>query len=249
LEQYPYTAGSTALWILLPPWTLEGGFDKTMERLKDRNMRAKIKREIKEGIPGWENPVEEAGWGEIFVSSLLSEKNKRFIGKSLQEIAETLGKGPEDTLFDLLVEEKGVVSMVIFLMSEEDVRTIMKHRLQMFCTDGLLPPGKSHPRVYGTYPKVLGKYVREEQIMTLEEAIRKMTSYPAQRLRLKDRGAIRIGAAADLVVFDSYRIMDRATYEEPNRYPEGIEYVIVNGQVTVERGKHTGVLAGEVLRR
>ncbi len=249
LENYPYTAGSTTLWSLLPPWALEGGFEKTMERLMDRPMRVKMKSEIREGIHRWENIAKEARWDGIKVSSLVSEENNRFIGKNMQEIADALGKDPEDALFDLLVEERGAVSMVFFHMSEEDVRAIMKHPLQMFCTDGLLTSGKPHPRVYGTYPKVLGRYVREEQIMTFEEAIRKMTSYPAQRLGLSDRGIIRIGACADLVVFDPHRIFDNATYEDPCRFPDGIEYVIVNGQVTVERGRHTGILAGKVLRK
>jgi len=249
LEQYPYTAGSTMLWALLPPWSLEGGFEKTIERLKDPDMRARMKQEIRDGIPGWEDFVQESGWEGIFVSSLPSEKNKRFVGKNLREIAEALTKHPTDALFDLLIEEKGAVSMVLFIMSEEDVRTIMKHPLQMFCTDGLLPPGKPHPRVYGTYPRVLGKYVREERIIALEEAIRKMTSYPAERLRLRDRGIIKVGAWADLVIFNPDRIADRATYEDPSQYPEGIECVIVNGQVAVKKGEHTGIRAGKVLKR
>ncbi len=247
-EQYPYTAGSTALWALLPPWALEGGFEKTLARLKDPALRERMKKEVREGTAEWSSPVKEAGWDNTIISSLTSKKNRHFLGKSVSSIAASLKKTPEDVLFDLLNEERGAVSIILFIMSEENVRTIMAHPLQMFCTDGLLPPGKPHPRAYGTYPRVLGRYVRKSHDLSIEEAIRKMTSYPAQRLRLADRGIIRVGAWADLVIFDPTTIIDTATYAKPARYPQGIRYVIVNGQVTVEKSHHTGRRSGQVLR-
>ena len=173
----------------------------------------------------------------------------------MAEIAKIMGKPDEFTaLCDLLLEEKGKVTIIVFSMNEEDIRRIMKHPLQMFGSDSwsiTLHPtftrGKPHPRFYGTYPRVFRKYVREEGLLTLEEAIRKMTSFPAGKFRIKDRGLLKPGMWADIVVFNPKKIMDKATYQDPHQYPEGIKYVIVNGEVVIEDGEHIGSLPGKIL--
>ena len=177
------------------------------------------------------------------------------MGKSLKEAAEILGKHPFDAAADLLIEEEGAVSIVYFAMCEEDVETVMKNRNVMVGSDGyalspegVLGRGKPHPRSYGAFPRVLGVYVRERRVIPWEEAIRKMTSMPAQKMGLFDRGLLRKGMWADIVVFNPRTVRDRATFENPHRFPEGIEYVLVNGELVVERGTHTGLTPGKVLR-
>lgn len=255
-DQYPYRAGMTSLVTLLPPWAHEGGMDRLLERLRNPKDRERMRRDIEKGIPGWENFVASCGWENIYVSYVKTEKNKPLEGKNLTEIAKIKGKPDEFTaLCDLLLEEEGVATMVLFMMDEGDIRRIMKHPLSMVGSDswsvapyGVLGVGKPHPRFYGTYPRVLGRYVREYNILRLEDAIRKMTSLPAQKIGLWDRGIIRVGAWADITVFNPDKVIDKATYQDPHQYPEGIEYVLVNGEVVVERGEHTGILAGKVLR-
>jgi len=246
-DQYPYRAGSTFLSSLLPPWAHVGGTQKLLERLRNPQDREKIKKDIGEGVPGWENWVSYCGWEGIVISSVRTEKNKPLEGKSLSQIAKNTGKDVFAALFDLLLEEEGAGSMVLFAMDEEDIRRIVRHPTQMVCTDGLLG-GKPHPRVYGAFPRVLGRYVREEHVLTLEQAIRKMTSLPAQRLKLWDRGLLKEGLWADIVVFDPRTIIDKATFEDPHQHPDGINYVFVNGELVVEKEKHTGVRKGKVLR-
>jgi N-acyl-D-amino-acid deacylase len=172
--------------------------------------------------------------------------NKLFEGKNLEQIGEERQQDPLEALFDLVLEEENAATMVSFSMSEDDVRTVMRSPLQMVCTDGIVL-GRPHPRVYGSFPRVLGRYVRQG-VLRLEEAVRKMTSLPAQRFGLLDRGLIKPGMSADITVFDPETVMDTATYEDPIRFPKGIEYVIVNGEVTVERGEHTGCRNGKILR-
>jgi len=247
-DQYPYTAGSTTLTAILPPWVREGGVNKIIQRLKDPEQRLRIKKDIQTGVPGWDNQVAYGGWDGIIITSVASRKNKGLEGKTISEIAQLQKKSQADAAFDLLIEENTDVGMVIFCMTEQDVRTVMKHHIQMVGTDGLLGDGKPHPRAYGTYPRILGKYVREEKVLTLEEAIRKMTSFPAQRLGLKDRGLIMEEMYADVVVFNPKTIVDVATYENPIQYPIGVEYVLVNGEIVVDKGKHTGAVPGKVLR-
>lgn len=255
-DQYPYTAGMTSLATLLPPWAHEGGLEKLVERLKSPEERRKIRLDMEKGIPGWENMAVTYGWENIHVSSVKTDKNSSLEGKNLVEIAKEKKKPNEFTaLFDLLLEEEGQATMVIFSMDEDDVRRVMTHPSQMVGTDslsvapyGIMSAGKPHPRFYGTYPRILGRYVREEGVLTLEDAIRRMTSLPAQRFRLKNRGMIMEGMWADITIFDSDTIIDKATYDDPHRYPEGIEYVLVNGHIVLERGKNTGIHAGKVLR-
>jgi N-acyl-D-amino-acid deacylase len=251
---YPYTAGSTMFLAALPPWALEGGVPKTLQRLKDPSLRAKIKDQFVNAPPpepggqSWENYVNYVGWENIFISSVESQKNQSWVGRSVAEIASQEGKEPAEMAFHILLEEDGRVGMILFSMDEEKMALGLRHPLGMVCTDGLLG-GKPHPRVYGTFPRVLGKYVRERKDLTLVEAIRKMTSLPAQRLGLKDRGILSEGKAADIVVFDPEAVIDRATYENPRQYPEGIQHVIVNGALSVANGRFTGRLGGRVLKK
>ncbi|MFB0558785.1 MAG: amidohydrolase family protein [Candidatus Bathyarchaeia archaeon] len=257
VDQYPYRAGSTSLVTCLPPWAHEGGMEKLLSRLQDPELRDRMRRNIEKGIEGWENFAGELGWGNVLVTRVVSEENKPLEGKNMEEIMEMRGDPDAFTsLFDLILEEEGAVGMVIFAMEEEDVRRIMRHPLQMVGTDsgsssttGFMRRGKPHPRGYGTYLRILGRYVRELGVLRLEEAVRKMTSFPAQRFGILDRGLLRPGMWADMVVFDPGTVIDKATYQDPHQYPEGIEYIIVNGVVTVEKGKYMCALAGRTLRK
>jgi N-acyl-D-amino-acid deacylase len=254
-DQYPYLAGMTSLATLLPPWTHEGGLKKLLERLESPEDRRRIRKDMENGILGWENIIFTNGWENIRVSSVRTDENRSLEGKNLAEITRIKSKPDEYTaLFDLLLEEEGEATILLFSMNEDDIRRVMTHPSQMVGSDswsvaphGIMSGGKPHPRFYGTYPRILGKYVREEEVLTIEDAIRRMTSLPAQRFRLKDRGLIMEGMWADITIFDRERIIDRASYDDPHKYPEGIEYVLVNGQIVLERGKNTGVHAGKVL--
>jgi N-acyl-D-amino-acid deacylase len=256
-DQYPYRAGSTGLATLLPPWAHEGGMERLLERLRDPELRRRMRENVEEGLPEWENFAGELGWENIYVTRVITEENKHLEGKNLSEIREARGDPDECTsLFDLLLEEEGAAGMILFSMDEGDIRRIMKHHLQMVGTDsgsssttGFMRRGKPHPRGYGSYPKILGRYVRELGVLRLEEAIRKMTSMPAQRFGILDRGLLRPGMRADITVFDPDTVIDKATYQDPHQYPEGIEYVVVNGVVTVDKGTYTGALAGKTLRK
>lgn len=254
-DQYPYAASCTFLSAVVPTWAHEGGTEKLIARLKDPKIRRRLAREIEEGIPGWENPARDSGWDKIMIVSVSSEKNKDLEGKTIAEISESREENPADVTFDLLIEEEAAAMVVLFEMCEEDVHTVMKHPVTMVGSDGLAvtPSGilgevRQHPRSYGTFPRVLGKYVREKTVLTLEEAIRKMTSFPAQKLGLRDRGLIKEGMWADITIFDPSEIVDKGTYTDPNQFPKGIKYVIVNGKLVIEKGEHTGFLAGKVLR-
>ncbi len=257
VDQYPYKAGSTSLVTCLPPWAHEGGMERLLERLKDPGLRQKMQGDIEDGLPGWENFAGELGWQNVYVTSIRTDVNKYAEGKNLLEIQEHRGDAdPYISLFDLILEENGAAGMVIFAMDEEDVLRIMRHPLQMVGTDsgasgttGFMRRGKPHPRGYGTYPRVLGKYVRESGTLTLEEAIRKMTSFPAQRFGLQSRGLLKPGMVADIVVFNPDTVIDTATYEEPHQLPKGVEHVIVNGEITVQSSEPQGTLAGRTLRK
>lgn len=257
VDQYPYRAGATALSILLPPWAHDGGADKLLERLQDKELREKMRKDIEKGLPDWENLAVSDGWENVFVTYVMTKANKIVEGKNLLEIMELRGDADIfTTLFDLLLEEEASPAMVSFGMHEEDIQRIMQHPLQMVSTDagsgtitGPFSQGKPHPRRYGTYPRILGKYVREEHVLRLEEAIRKMTSFPAQKGGLYDRGVLRSGMTADITIFDPQTIIDKATYEDPHQFPDGIQHVIVNGHIAVEKGKYTGELAGKTLRK
>lgn len=247
-DQYPYVAGSTMLGVILPPWVHDGGTDKVLERLTDPELRKKMVYDIEHGIPGWDNFVEFAGLDQIFVTSVKTDKNKDAIGLNLVELGNLRGKDPYDATFDLLYEEENAVGMVDFYGTEEHVIRIMKRPEMNACTDGLLG-GKPHPRVYGAFPRILGKYVREEKALTLEEAVYKMTKKPATTFNMTGRGEVKEGYQADLCIFNPETVIDKGTFVDPVQYPEGIEYVIVGGELAVEKGKHTGRRNGVVLRK
>jgi len=251
-DQYPYIAGSTGLAALLPPWAHEGGRDKMIERLRDATTRAKMEADMKQRLPGWDNDFRCVPWTNVVISRC---DDKSLEGRSIEDIATSLSKDPYQTVFDILAHADPATGMIVFMMREDEVRMMMAHDIVMVGTDGsclrptgTLGQGKPHPRNYGTFPRILGKYVREEKALTLQQAVRKMTSAAANRLGLSDRGQLRQGWCADVVVFDPATVIDRATFADPHQFPAGIEYVLVNGQVVVSAGQHTGALPGVVLR-
>jgi dihydroorotase/N-acyl-D-amino-acid deacylase len=255
-DVYPYTAASTSLAACLPPWALEGGTDRMLARLRDAETRARLKRDITTDTREWENIYLGSGGAEgVLVGSVVNRELEQWQGKRLAEIAAAQGKEPLDALFDFIVADRGATGAIYFMMSEADLRAALSAPFVKICTDsgarakdGPLAGSKSHPRGWGTYPRLLGHYTRDEHLLTLPQAIRKMTGAPARRVGLKERGLLRTGMFADLTLFDPQRVRDRATFDEPNQYPEGIEYVIVNGQVEVDKGQRTDVNAGRPLR-
>jgi N-acyl-D-amino-acid deacylase len=246
-DRYPYTAFSTGLSVYYPQWALAGGNEAFVKRLQDPAEKHKMSEETMlklEGTP-WEN---------ILLTGLDEEDNQRFIGKTIQQAASELGQDPYEFACDLLIKEKGGVGIVGFAMSEEQTEETLQHPLVMLCSDGSalapygpLHQGKPHPRNYGTFPRFLGLYVRDRKALTLPQAVKKMTSMPAAKLGLKDRGTLKQGNFADIVVFNPATVADKATYTEPEQYSIGIDYVIVNGKVVIDHDNHTGVLPGKVL--
>ena len=249
-DVYPYTAGSTSMMTLLPPWALEGGVSRALERLGDPEARARIRDEVGREGEGWDNLLASTGWESVYVSSLGKGRDESLEGKHLGLISEERGVDPAECMMDLLVEQDGGVSMVFFLMAEDDVDGVVGWEHSLVASDSLhFQSDRPHPRSYGTFPRVLGKFVRERGLLTLEEAVRKMTSFPARRFRLGKRGIVAPGHAADLVVFDPETVADKATYEDPKRLPVGIDLVLVGGQKTVEVGAHLGARNGRFLER
>ncbi len=257
---YPYTRGNNNLVTILPPWAQEGGQERLLARLRDRAERTKMKHDIQEGLPGWYNHYTAVGgdWSRMLVNGSLSAKNRAFEGQTMDKILalRQASDHPLDGLFDFLIEENGSIPTIFAHHSEKDMNLALA---QPWCsvgsdglahaTEGPLRRGRPHPRSFGTFPRVLGHYARDQKLLTLEEAVRKMTSLNAAKIGLRDRGLLRAGAFADLTLFHPARVLDKATYLDPFQYPEGIEVVIVNGEVTIERGQHTGARAGRVLRR
>jgi len=254
-NQYPYVAGQNFLIAFIPPWAMEGGLPKLLDRLRDPALRARMERDIYQGVDGWfDHYLAVKGWESIVVAEVRNEKNRGFEGKSVAEIAKASGRKPTDVIFDLILEDRGPVSAVFFLMSEEDVRYAMRMPWvsvgsdgEAVRPDGILGRGKPHPRWYGTFPRILGKYVRSEKVLSLEDAVRKMTSLNASKLGIADRGVLQEGKKADITVFDPARVIDKATFESPHQYPAGIEYVIVNGTPVLEKGQHLGAKPGRVI--
>ncbi|MCI0476585.1 MAG: D-aminoacylase, partial [Anaerolineales bacterium] len=251
-DQYPYVASSTGLSTVIPDWAHEGGWEKLVARLRDADTRKRITDEVRVARPGWENPAVDSGWHNIMIVGCKSDRALQ--GKTVWQIAEMQGKDPVETSCDLLIANEGSVQVVIFSMSEDDVKTVMRVPWVSVGSDsgaraptGQLAQVQCHPRTYGTFPRVLGKYVREEKVLTWELAIFKMTTGPARMLGLDRRGEIRAGYFADLVVFDPATIVDTATFTEPHQFPVGIDYVLVNGALTIDHGKHTDARAGRVL--
>ncbi|MFT8347941.1 N-acyl-D-amino-acid deacylase family protein [Clostridium saccharoperbutylacetonicum] len=236
-DQYPYDAGSTMLSVIIPPWVHSGGTNKMLERIKSVELREKIIKEIYETNCDWDNFVEFAGIDGIYITSVKTDKNKNIIGKNLKELGEIRNQDPIEATLNLLIEEENAVGMIDYYGSEEHIIQFMKRSEQNFCTDGLLG-GKPHPRVYGAFPRVLGRYVRELKSLALEEAIFKMTDKSATTMGIKDRGRIQTGFKADIVIFDKDKIIDKGTFIQPEQYPEGIAYVIVNGIIIIKDNEY-----------
>ena len=256
-NQYPYVRASNGLDACLPIWVREGGRDQMIVRLKDPAVRERIKREMDDPIGvGWENQWYGSGGGDgVLLVTVLNAALKQYEGKTLTEIGRMMGKDPKDAVMDLVVADRGESSVVTSIMTEEDVRLALSDPLVSVGTDspamaedGPLSDTKSHPRGWGSFPRILGKYVRDEQLITLEEAVRKMTSRPAIRVGLNDRGILRAGMMADITVFDAATIKDVATFDDPNRYSTGVRFVLVNGRAVVADGRITSERPGRALR-
>ena len=255
-DVYPYVAGSTSLSACLPPWALEGGTDKMIARLKDPSTRERLQKEITTDAKDWENIyLGSGGPGGILIGSVTNRDLDNWQGKRLSEIATAQNKDPLDALFDFIIADHGQTGAIFFMMQESDMNAALKSPFVSICTDsgaratdGPLAGSKSHPRGWGTYPRILGRYVRDQKLMPLELAIHKMTGLPASNVGLKQRGLLREGYFADITIFDPKTVIDRATFEEPNQYPVGINYVIVNGQVEVDNGQRIQTNSGRVLR-
>jgi N-acyl-D-aspartate/D-glutamate deacylase len=254
-DQYPYAAAATTLAIVLPPAVLGLGVDACVQALGRRDVRAGIRGQIEDGISGWENVANDPGWGGVRIASAPSHPD--WAGHTIADLAETTGRDPADVAFDALVDDRLDVSIVLDCMRDDDVESILAVPWIAVCTDAegrrpghpVLDAGKPHPRTYGSTARVLGEYVRERRTLTLETAVTKLTSVPAERLRLRDRGVLREGTFADIVVFDPATVADRATYAEPATYPAGIEHVFVNGRAAILNGGETGERPGRLLRR
>ncbi|MDH4208221.1 MAG: amidohydrolase family protein, partial [Anaerolineae bacterium] len=244
-DQYPYMAANPYLRSMLPPWMHEGGIEATLARLGEASLRERAAQEMEEGVPGWESIAKDAGWENLVV---LSEKLSELSGRSLREIAASHRKELADTVFDLLLQDPEA-PLIAHWLDEDDVRTIMRHHCQMVSSDSSEPGPLAHPRTYGTFPRIFGEYVRTQGVLSWEEAVRKTSNFAARRFGLDRRGMILDGWHADLVVLDPDTVGARATYNEPDRYPLGIEYVIVNGAIVVEGAEHNGRLHGRVLAR
>lgn len=246
-DQYPYEAGSTMLSALLPAWAHAGGIDQLRSRLRDSALLDKMKTDMEHGIPGARNMVLEAGYDNIMVSYTGSDRHRGVEGCRISDIAREWDVEPFDVVIHLLVDEDFAVGMITFMIGEDDIQDILKAPWRAMGTDGLLG-GRPHPRAYGSCPRILGHYTRDLGLMTLEEAIRKMTSLPAEILRLSDRGVLQEGQAADVVLFNPQTIRERSSYEDPRQYPEGISHVFVNGQPVIAGGRATGARPGQMLR-
>ena len=251
--QYPYTAGGTNLPATLPGWAQEGGREKMLERLKNPVERAKMRRDV-EANTEVENLLQGATFDGIQIASVPPDKDQSVVGKRLSQIAAERHQDNWETLFSILIDNDGRVSALFHMMSEDDVKDAMRYPWVSVGTDsdarrpdGPLGAGQPHPRSYGTFPRILGRYVRDEHVLPLPEAIRKMTSLAASQMKIADRGTIKEGFFADMVIFDPNTVADTATFEKPQQYPVGIETVIVNGTVTVDGGRHTGAHAGRAL--
>lgn len=255
-DQYPYIAGYTSLDASLPPWVHEGGREKMLARLKDPETRARIKQDVEAGPKGWENFYWLSGGASgVMVAGVLNPALLPLQGKTVSQIAAEPKKEPLETLFDIIVEDNGQTGAIYFLMSEEDVRAALRQPWVSLGldagavrTEGPLAESRPHPRAYGSAARWLARYVRDERLLALEQAVRKMTSLAAQRVNLTDRGMVKPGFFADLAVFDLARIRDPASFEDPARYAEGFRYVLVNGRLALDNGEFTGALGGRVLR-
>ncbi len=251
---YPYAAGGTGLAATLPLWVQEGGRDKMLERLKDPSIRARARQEIETKLDGWENLLMATTFDGIQIASLPRELDQSILGKRLSEVAAERKMDPWEVYFQLLIESGGRIGALYHMMSEADVATGLQFSRVTIGTDssalrteGVLAQGAPHPRAFGTFPRVLGKYVREDKLMSLQEGVARMTGKAADQIGLRDRGLIRVGHMADLVVFNPHTISDTATYQRPLQYPTGIEHVVVNGVPVLDPKGLTGARPGRPL--
>ena len=256
-DMYVYTAGGTGLEATIPSWAFEGGPDSLKLRLADPVIRARLKREVETGSPGWWNIIEAAGgWEGVVLVNARNAENAKYERKSIAQIARETGKAPADAAWDIVAAGRGRVMAIYHMMSEPDIETALRFpwtsigsdagaALAAGDADGL---GLPHPRSYGNHVRVIAKYVKERHVLSLEEAVRKMTSWPATRMRLASRGTIKEGNWADVTIFDLATIKDNSTYDEPTLSPSGIDWVLVNGVVVIDHGRHTGAKPGKVLR-
>ncbi len=261
---YPYRAGQNNLATIIPPWAHEGGAQAMIARLKNPSLRGRLRDEIEHGIPEhaageppWYNHYTATGsWEGMLLVSLSNPAYRKFEGKRMNEVITALGGDPLDVLFKVLEDNGGSVPTVYFHHDEKDMQYALAQPFVSIGSDGIAQAtegptveGHPHPRYFGTFPRVLGRYVRDEKVLVLEDAIRKMTSANASKLHLWDRGLLRPGMWADVTVFDPKTIIDNATFEDPQRYASGVEFVLVNGVVVLDKGRHTGARPGEILRR
>ncbi len=255
-DQYPYRAYQTGLLEIFPTWAKEHGADRMITVLRDQKLRHKVIKDMTQPPYDWENPMDGLDWDHIHLNGFNRQRNQVLEGLTVAQIAEQLSTEPLEAIFRLFTEERGALSMIVFSMDEDEVIEIMQHPAGMIGSDGcsVAPYGptgtrKVHPRFYGTFPRVLGRYVREKKVLSLERAVHKMTGLPARKLQFSDRGLLKKGFQADIVVFDENLIADTATFENPHQYPAGINFVLVNGQVVISNGEHTGKLPGKFLKR
>jgi N-acyl-D-aspartate/D-glutamate deacylase len=253
---YVYTAGGTGLEATVPSWAFEGGVDSLRARLTNPATRDRLKREIQTGSPGWWNIIEAAGgWDGVVLANARSAQYAKYNGKSITQIARELGKSEPDAAWDIVLAGAGRVTAIYHMMGEQDIETALRFPWTSIGSDagaalvltGGDDIGLPHPRAYGNHPRVIARYVRERHVLTLEDAIRKMTSWPASRMRIAHRGSIKEGNWADVTIFSFDTIQDRSTYEHPLELPAGVEYVLVNGVLTIEKGHHTGARAGRIM--
>jgi N-acyl-D-amino-acid deacylase len=256
-NMYPYDRASNGLDACLPLWVREGGLEPMLQRLKDPSLRDRIKRDMDDGnAKDWENQWYGSGGGAgVMVSTVLDPSLRKWEGKNLVQIGAEMGKDPRDAAMDLVIADRGETSVIISIMREDDVRAALANPMVSIGTDsgaraedGPFSESKSHPRAWGSFPRVLGKYVREEQLITLEEAIRRFTSRPAARVGIADRGLLKPGFKADITIFNPDTIIDRSTFEDPTHYSQGIEHVFVNGKAVVSGGKITDARPGDAVR-
>lgn len=259
-DMYLYAAGGTGLDITVPNWVWEKGMEQGLKQLRSKRVRERLKQEVQGGsLPGWSNLVHASGgWDHVVLANAFDERYDKYRYKSLEYIGKQLGKDPADVAWDILLKAapKNRAMALFFMMSEDDIQSALRQPWMGIGSDAgaaeklgeIDAIGLPHPRAYGNFPRLIAEYVRKRKVITLEDAVRKLTSLPATRMRLFDRGALREGLWADLTIFDFERIQDNATYENPVAVPTGVDYVLVNGQIVVEEGKHTGAKPGKVLR-
>ncbi|MEC7263396.1 MAG: amidohydrolase family protein, partial [Bacteroidota bacterium] len=255
-DMYNYVAGATGLDASMPPWVQEGGYDKWAERLQDPAIRKKVKEEMMTPTDEWESLMQAAGDpSKILLVGFRNDSLKYLTGKTLKEVAELRRTSPEETAMDLVVQDGSRVGTIYFLMSEENVKKQIALPWMSFgsdagslATEGVFLKSSTHPRTYGNVARLLGKYVREEKVISLEEAVHKLSQLPATNLKIKKRGSLTTGNYADVVILNPETIIDKATFEKPHQYAEGMVHVFVNGTQVLKDGEHTGEFPGQVVR-